>query len=298
MSSLPPPPVAPLETDFHRDLALHAAHRLGEVLVEHHAVNPRHLALALEAQKNEANQGHWVMLGQVLEDWGLATPAQVDEALNAQTIENEPVHFHGRAHPSVDDRVKRLIDITGALVGLGLTVAVLPFVALAIHLEDGGPVFFQQHRVGRHGWQFPIWKFRTMVPDADRLKLSVAAGDPHFFSPKGADPRVTKVGAVLRKTLIDELPQFWNVLKGEMSLVGTRPPTLDEVCHYSAQQWRRLEVKPGLTGMWQVAGHRHLRTFDDVVALDLEYQKRWSIGLDLAIIVRTVLGALGRGKAL
>lgn len=291
------PAVAPIpqEMEEHqRSLAHHAASRLGEVLVHHSALNPKHLELALAAQRQEANQGHWVMLGQLLEQWGLATEQEVDAALAEQTVENEPAHFDGRRHPSVDSKLKRLIDVTGALVGLGITIAVLPFVALAIHLEDGGPIFFQQHRVGRHGWQFPIWKFRTMVPNADLLKLTVQAGDPLFFSPKGKDPRITRVGALLRKTLLDELPQFWNVLKGEMSLVGTRPPTLDEVCHYSAEHWRRLEVKPGLTGLWQVSGNRHVKSFDDVVALDLEYQKRWSIGLDLAIIIRTVLRALSR----
>ncbi|MFZ5441161.1 MAG: sugar transferase [Myxococcota bacterium] len=279
-----------------RHLAHHAASRLGEVLVHHSAINPKLLERALEEQRKEANQGHWVMLGQLLEQWGLATEQEVDAALAEQTVENEPAHFDGARHPSVDSKVKRLIDVTGALAGLGLTLAVLPFVALAIHLEDGGPIFFQQHRVGRHGWQFPIWKFRTMVPNADLLKLTVQAGDPHFFSPKNGDPRITKVGRVLRKTLLDELPQFWNVLRGEMSLVGTRPPTLDEVCHYSAEHWRRLEVKPGLTGLWQTSGNRHVKSFDDVVALDLEYQKRWSIGLDLMIIIRTVLKALAHVK--
>ncbi len=279
--------------DLRRQLAHHAVSRLGEVLEREGLIDPMELSHALEVQKTEANQGHWVMLGELLEQWGLTTPDEIDHALSEQTLANEPAHFSRTPHPSVQSRVKRLIDIAGALVGLGITLSVLPFVALAVHLEDGGPLFFQQHRVGRHGWQFPIWKFRTMVPNADRLKLSVKNGDPLFFSPQGRDPRITRVGHVLRKTMIDELPQFWNVLKGEMSLVGTRPPTLDEVCHYSAEHWRRLEVKPGLTGLWQVSGHRHLKSFDDVVALDLEYQRRWSVGLDLMILIRTVLRALG-----
>ncbi len=276
----------------HLQLAHHAASRLGDVLVRQGLIRPDALQIVLNEQRAEANQGHWILLGDLLEQWHLSTHDEIDAALSELTRENEPVHFDGHAHASVANRLKRLLDIVGALVGLGLALTVLPFVALAIHLEDGGPVFFQQHRVGCHGWQFPIWKFRTMVPHADRLKLSVKSADALFFSPTGKDPRITRVGHVLRKTMLDELPQFWNVLKGEMSLVGTRPPTLDEVCHYSAEHWRRLEVKPGLTGLWQASGNRHLRGFDDVVALDLEYQRTWSIGLDLSILLRTVISAL------
>ncbi len=281
-------------TERHLQLAHHAVTRLGEVLVHRSYISPQQLERALLVQKKEARSGHWVMLGQLLDEWDLTTPALIDEALAEQTKENEPVHFALAAHPSVQSRLKRVIDVMGAMVGLGITMSLLPWVALAIHLEDGGPTFFMQYRVGRHGWQFPIWKFRTMVPNADRLKLSVKCADPLFFKPQKTDPRITRVGHVLRRTMIDELPQFWNVLKGEMSLVGTRPPTLDEVGHYAPDHWRRLEVKPGLTGLWQVSGQRHLKGFDDVVALDVEYQRNWSIALDLSILVRTVLRALVR----
>ena len=278
----------------HRRLAEHAVAKLGDVLVERGLVTAAELQQALSEQAKEACLGHWVLLGELLEEWGLTTPEQIDAALALEAACNEPAHFSRVPHPSVNSRLKRLLDVVGALVGLGLTLALLPWIALAIHLEDGGPVFFQQHRVGRHGWQFPIWKFRTMVPNADRLKAGVHSESALFFKPARNDPRITRVGHVLRKSMLDELPQFWNVLRGEMSLVGTRPPTLDEVVHYEPWHFRRLEVKPGLTGLWQCSGQRHGKGFEDVLALDLEYQRRWSIGLDLTILLRTIMRAMGR----
>ncbi len=278
----------------YRQLAQHAVTRLGEVLVERGVISDEDLNRALTEQQREARAGHWVLLGELLDGWGLTTPEDVDAALWEQVAENEPHLFPRAPHPSVDSRLKRVIDIVGALVGLGFTAALLPLVALAIVIEDRGPVFFQQHRVGRHGYQFGIWKFRTMVTGADHLKLSVENTDPLFFKPRGRDPRITRVGQVLRKTLIDELPQFWNVLRGDMSLVGTRPPTLDEVARYTLRHWKRLEVKPGMTGLWQISGQRHMKNFSEVVSLDLDYQRRWSHWLDLTILVRTLGRALGK----
>jgi lipopolysaccharide/colanic/teichoic acid biosynthesis glycosyltransferase len=288
----------PAQNSRHQQLAAHAVARLGDVLVERGLVSRTDLQQALAEQAKEACLGHWVLLGELLEQWGLATPAQIDAALALEIASNEPMQFERIPHPSVNSRLKRLMDVAGAVTGLGLTLGLLPWIALAIELEDGGPVFFQQHRVGRHGWQFPIWKFRTMVPNADRLKAGVQSESPLFFKPAQNDPRITRVGRVLRKTMLDELPQFWNVLRGEMSLVGTRPPTLDEVAHYEPCHFHRLEVKPGLTGLWQVSGDRHGKGFDDVVALDNEYQRRWSIGLDVSIVLRTILRAVGLGPKL
>jgi lipopolysaccharide/colanic/teichoic acid biosynthesis glycosyltransferase len=288
----------PAHNTRRQHLAAHAVARLGDVLVERGLVSRGDLQQALAEQAKEACLGHWVLLGELLEEWGLATPAQVDAALALEIASNEPMQFERIAHPSVNSRLKRWIDVVGALMGLGLTGALLPAIALAIHLEDRGPIFFQQQRVGRHGWQFPIWKFRTMVPNADHLKASVANHNPLFFKPESNDPRITRVGRVLRQTMLDELPQFWNVLRGEMSLVGTRPPTLDEVTHYQPCHFHRLEVKPGLTGLWQVSGDRHGKGFDDVVALDLEYQRRWSIALDVSIVLRTVMRVVGLGPKL
>lgn len=282
----------------HRSLARHALFRLGEVLVERKKISRADLRRALAEQEREAHEGHWVLLGELFDAWGLTTPEEIDSALWEQVRENEPVLFPREAHPSVRSVLKRLVDVTGALVGLGVTASVLPWVALAITLEDRGPVLFRQPRVGRHGYQFGMWKFRTMVPDADHLKLSVETEDPLFFKPTGEDPRITRIGRLLRKTLVDELPQFWNVLQGDMSLVGTRPPTLDEVARYSPRHWQRLEVKPGMTGLWQISGQRHMKNFDDVVTLDLEYQRTWSHWLDVVIMVKTVARALSKVHAM
>ncbi len=268
---------------------------LGDILLEGGLVSADQLQCALDEQVQEALQGKWVLLGEVLVSWGLISQAELDESISKLSQHNELLRFEAVNHPSVISGFKRLIDIVGALVGLSLTAFVFPWVALAIYFEDRGPVFFKQHRVGLNGWQFTIWKFRSMVPNADQQKLSIQSESELFFSTK-ADPRITRVGRILRKTMLDEFPQFWNVLMGDMSLVGTRPPTLDEVRHYQHHHWQRLKVKPGLTGLWQASGNRHAKDFEDVLALDLEYQKRWNVGLDLLIILKTIYGAVVRTK--
>jgi anti-anti-sigma factor len=193
-------------------------------------------------------------------------------------------------HPSVRSPIKRFIDIGGALVGLSITSILFVPIAIAIKLEDGGPIFFRQTRCSWMGKRFQIWKFRSMVVNAEELKRELEKEN----EVKGAlfkikkDPRVTKVGAILRKTSLDEFPQFWNVLKGDMSLVGTRPPTPDEIEKYEIPQWQRLDVKPGITGEWQVHGRSSIEDFEDVIRLDLRYQERWSLLYDLKLIVKTV----------
>ncbi len=265
----------------------------GGALIDAGVINRDELYAALSEQAREAKLGHWVLLGEVLLGWGLVTLEEIERSLVAQATYHHANHFHGTPHASVNSLVKRALDIAGALVGLGLTASALPLIAGAIALEDGGPVLFRQSRVGLHGRQFGILKFRTMIPDADRRKLSVASQSAQFFSAP-ADRRVTRVGKVLRKTLLDELPQFWNVLVGEMSLVGTRPPTLDEVWHYEDRHWTRLAVKAGMTGLWQVSPDRHATSFEEVVSLDEEYGARWSHALDVLIIAKTALGALDK----
>jgi len=185
--------------------------------------------------------------------------------------------------------VKRTIDIVGA--SMGLTLCALAFVVFAplIRLSSRGPVIFRQVRIGRNGRRFTIYKFRTMLLDAESQKeglLAVNEMSGHLFKLRN-DPRVTPIGRFLRRTYLDELPQFWNVLKGEMSLVGTRPPTPDEVARYSAHHRRRLSVRPGITGLWQCHGNGRVSDFDTVVRLDCEYIDRWSILLDLKILGRT-----------
>jgi lipopolysaccharide/colanic/teichoic acid biosynthesis glycosyltransferase len=268
---------------------------LGDILLESGLVNEDQLQCAIEEQAEAANEGKHILLGKVLIAWGLISKAELDASIRKLSQRNERILFGTAVHASVISKGKRLLDIVGALVGLGLSALVLPWVALAIYCEDRGPIFFKQNRMGLRGYQFTIWKFRSMVLDADTLKLSVKSENILFFSPK-ADPRITKVGRILRKTMLDEFPQFWNVLMGDMSLVGTRPPTLDEVRHYELHHYQRLHVKPGMTGLWQASGDRHGKEFEDVLAMDLEYQQRWSIGLDLVILFKTVYGALVRSK--
>ena len=186
--------------------------------------------------------------------------------------------------------IKRLLDI---LVSASLLVLLLPVflvVALAIRLEDPGPVLFKQTRVGRWGTLFTMWKFRSMFTDAEERKQALMARNEMaggvLFKMKD-DPRVTKVGRIIRKTSIDELPQLWNVLKGEMSLVGPRPPLPQEVNQYSLADRRRLEVIPGITCIWQVSGRSEI-PFDRQVELDVQYIQSQSLWTDLKILLKTV----------
>ncbi|HIK54101.1 MAG TPA: sugar transferase [Synechococcales cyanobacterium M55_K2018_004] len=192
-------------------------------------------------------------------------------------------------HPSVHSWFKRSLDVLGSLVGLFILTIIFVPIAIAIKLDSPGPVLYKQKRCGLQGRHITIYKFRTMVRDADQLKaqLQKQGGQP-FFVKEGQDPRITRVGQVLRRTSLDEFPQFWNVLKGEMSLVGTRPPTLDEVVYYADHHWQRLNVKPGLTGEWQVNGRSSITDFEEIVRLDLRYQQQWHPLYDLVVLWKTV----------
>ena len=163
--------------------------------------------------------------------------------------------------------------------------------AIAIKIDSPGPVFFKQVRVGKNGRHFKIWKFRSMYIDAEERKQSLMGlnevSDGMMFKIKD-DPRITRVGRFIRKTSIDELPQFFNVLVGSMSIVGTRPPTLDEVEKYTTDQWRRISIKPGITGMWQTSGRSNITDFDQVVGLDVDYIDYWSPWMDVRIMFKTV----------
>lgn len=186
--------------------------------------------------------------------------------------------------------IKRVMDIVGGLVGMLITLLFLPFVALAIKLDSKGPVLFSQIRIGRNGRRFKIYKFRSMYIDAEERKKELEKENEIkglMFKIEN-DPRVTKVGAFLRKTSIDELPQFYNVFKGDMSLVGTRPPTSDEFEKYNQYYRRRISMTPGLTGMWQVSGRSDIEDFDDVVKYDLMYIDNWSLRLDIKILFQTI----------
>jgi len=192
-------------------------------------------------------------------------------------------------HPSMKSWVKRLIDIVGALVGLFITGILFIPIAIYIKFDSPGPIFFAQIRCGWMGRRFRMWKFRSMCVNAEQIKSQIKNQAQGAIFKNENDPRITKVGRFLRRKSLDELPQFWNVLKGDMSLVGTRPPTPDEVERYEVPQWQRLDVKPGMTGEWQVNGRSQVKNFEDIIRLDLKYQKNWSLMYDIKLIIRTVV---------
>jgi exopolysaccharide biosynthesis polyprenyl glycosylphosphotransferase len=185
--------------------------------------------------------------------------------------------------------IKRAIDIVGAALGLTLGAPLLGLIAAAIRLDSPGPIIFRQTRVGANGEHFEMYKFRSMVEDAeeelDELR-DLNEVDGPIFKMKD-DPRVTRVGRILRRTSLDELPQLWNVLRGDMSLVGPRPPLPSEVTEYMEWHKKRLEVRPGVTGLWQVSG-RSLVSFDEQCLLDIYYIENWSLWLDFKILLRTI----------
>jgi lipopolysaccharide/colanic/teichoic acid biosynthesis glycosyltransferase len=200
-------------------------------------------------------------------------------------------------HPSIKSKTKRIIDIVGAVVGLGLTAVVAIGVAIATQLDNPGPIFYSQTRVGFKGRTFKIWKFRSMVVNADQLKHLVDNQAKGLIFKNENDPRITRIGRFLRRTSLDELPQFWNVLMGDMSLVGTRPPTVDEVMKYEPHHWERLRVKPGITGEWQANGRSTVKDFEEIVRMDVDYQRKWSILYDLKLIWKTIWVVLNKTGA-
>ncbi len=182
------------------------------------------------------------------------------------------------------------MDIIGSLFGLLLTGILMVIIGPLIYLESPGPVIFSQIRIGKNGRRFKIYKFRSMYVDAEERKKELMEHNEmkgQMFK-MANDPRITKVGSFIRRTSIDEFPQFYNVFKGDMSLVGTRPPTEDEFLHYTNEQKRRLSLKPGITGLWQVSGRSDITDFDEVVKLDLQYIDNWSVWQDIKIIGKTI----------
>ncbi len=188
--------------------------------------------------------------------------------------------------------VKRLMDIIGGIVGCILCGILVLFLGPAIYIASPGPIFFSQTRIGQNGKQFKIYKFRSMYMDAEERKKELMTqnevADGMMFKMED-DPRIIKgVGHFIRKTSLDEFPQFFNVLKGDMSLVGTRPPTVDEWVKYDLHHRLRMATRPGITGMWQVSGRSNIKEFEEVVKLDAEYISKWNLGLDIKIILMTI----------
>ncbi len=186
--------------------------------------------------------------------------------------------------------IKRIMDIAGGIVGVLFTVILTIILGPVIFIQSPGPIFFSQERVGRNGRRFRIYKFRSMYPDAEERKKELMEQNKMqgLMFKMDNDPRIIPIGKFIRKTSLDEFPQFFNVLKGDMSLVGTRPPTVDEYEQYEAHHKARLAAKPGLTGMWQVSGRSDIVDFEEVVRLDKKYIAEWNIGMDLRILFETV----------
>jgi lipopolysaccharide/colanic/teichoic acid biosynthesis glycosyltransferase len=190
--------------------------------------------------------------------------------------------------------LKRILDVAGSLAGLVVLAPVFAVIAVTIKVESRGPVFFRQRRMGRDERPFRVFKFRTMVKDADERKSEFAHLNKHAQNGSAAhmfkihdDPRVTRVGRFLRRHFLDELPQLINVLIGEMSLVGPRPLILEEHKHVRDWARRRLDFRPGMTGLWQVRGHHDI-PFEDMVALDYDYVATWSLRNDVRLLLRTL----------
>ena len=193
--------------------------------------------------------------------------------------------------------IKRLLDIMGGAVGLVLCGLAYLWYRPKLRRESPGPVFFRQERVGQNGRLFALYKFRTMYLDAEERRKDLVADNEMegFIFKMRNDPRVTPSGHRLRQRHLDELPQFWNVLKGDMSLVGTRPPTPDEVAQYQPHHCRRISMKCGLTGLWQLQGNGVINNFEDIVKLDCEYISNWSLRLDVQILAKTLVKVIKGG---
>ena len=215
-----------------------------------------------------------------------------------EQIEHYPVVCLTQEQWSWQDRVKRTMDLALASVALLALAPLCLGIALLVRRDSPGPILFRQTRVGRHGRLFTLYKFRSMVVDAERQLAALRAYsevDGPIFKMRD-DPRVTRVGRWLRRASLDEVPQLLNVIRGDMSLVGPRPPVPDEVAQYTPAQRARLEITPGITGLWQVSGRSQLG-FDDMVRLDLDYARRRSVLLDCLILLRTIPAVLSKRGA-
>lgn len=244
-------------------------------------------------------------LGWQLEGTGIdlvLAPALTDVAgprIHTRPVAGLPlIHVEAPEFRGTRKLIKGFVDRALALVGLILALPVFAIIAIAVKLDSPGPVLFRQVRVGLGGREFNVYKFRTMVVDADKMLASLAEKnetDGLLFKMRN-DPRVTRVGRVLRKWSLDELPQLLNVLRGDMSLVGPRPPLPSEVARYNGDVARRLLVKPGMTGLWQVSGRSDL-SWEDGIRLDLYYVENWSLAVDLTILWKTIGAVLQRRGA-
>lgn len=266
-----------------------ANYSLGSILLREGLITESQLDFALEKQAQQVETVGWQLLGDILVELGAITRTELQGALDRQAKLYDLEFFNAAPHPSTTSLRKRFLDIAGAIAGLIVTTLLLPFVAIAIYLNSPGPIFAAQPRVGLRGKHFLLWRFRTTTPNAEALRLQVARKKGYkLFNPLD-EPGITFVGKILRRLYLDELPQFFNVLLGDMSLVGTRPPTLDEVNLYSTSDWQRLVVKPGITGLWQISPRKYRMSFEEVLKIDFSYIDGWRQRLDFKILIKTIL---------
>lgn len=204
---------------------------------------------------------------------------------------NRPALILDRPHKRIRQQIlKRFIDIIGSIIGLAIAGILTLILGPMIKKDSPGPIFFGQVRIGKNGRQFKMYKFRSMCQDAEAHQKELLARNEMngLMFKMEDDPRITRVGHFIRKTSLDEFPQFWNVLKGEMSLVGTRPPTVGEFNQYNSYHKRRLSMKPGMTGLWQVSGRSDIKDFEEVVRLDCQYIDNWTVRGDIEILFKTI----------
>lgn len=249
----------------------------------------------IEVDKRDQYIRHFLAMGQTvhvnLDTITAELPNKLVQKLGGLTVLTTSIK-------TVDERlmmIKRLMDIISGIIGCLITLVVAVPLAVAVKMQSPGPLFFKQVRVGKNGRKFNLYKFRSMYTDAEERKAELMKQNEMqglMFKMEN-DPRIFPVGRFIRKYSIDELPQFYNILKGDMSLVGTRPPTVDEYEQYDQHHKIRLSIKPGLTGLWQVSGRSNIKDFDEVVRLDEQYIENWSLGLDCRIILKTVRVVLG-----
>lgn len=274
---------------------------LGRVCEVVDLVRDREVDAVIFAEGSFPDSQHFKRMAWELEEHDtqmIVVPALTDissERLNPRPVAGLPlVHVERPQAMEASRWTKRAFDIVGSSILLLLSAPLMAVVAIAIKLEDGGSVLFKQTRVGRRGEEFECLKVRSMVVDAEARLAALAAdneGAGVLFK-MARDPRITRVGNFIRRFSIDEIPQFWNVFRGDMSLVGPRPALPTEVAQYDRDAVRRLDVRPGLTGLWQVSGRSDL-SWDDTVRLDVYYVDNWSVMQDLSILMRTAGAVLG-----
>lgn len=265
---------------------------LGTILLQEGLLTESQLNDALEKQLQQVETVGWQLLGEILVDSRLITNEELKAVLARQASLYDLEFFSVLNHPSLSSRFKRTLDIVGAIAGLLGLLVLLPLIAPMVYLSSPGPIFVAQPRVGLRGKHFLLWRFRTTLPNAERQRLKLAYEKSNKLFDQAYEPLVTPVGKFLKRFYLDEIPQFYNVLKGDMSLVGTRPPTLDEVKFYSRGDWQRLAVKPGMTGLWQTNQRKYEMSFEEVLEVDFAYIDGWGRRLDLKILTSTILHLL------